>query len=432
MNPHAVIAIVIFVVTYGLILSNRVDKTVAALLGGSLMIVFHVVGEVEAYAYVDLSVIFLLVGMMIISHFLAESGLFGFAAVWIAQLVHGRPVPLLVLLALATGVLSALVDNVTTVVLIAPVTFLMADQLEISPVPFLLFEVMAANIGGTATLIGDPPNILIGSSAGLTFNQFLFHLGPPAAFCLLLLLILAAVTIHRYSQVSTDVRARIMDMNAARAITDRVLLIKSGSVLVVVLTCFMLHELIHVGPAPIALVGAGVLLLITRSDPVKAFQAVEWPTLFFFVGLFLTVAGLVSSGVIERMSQGVLHLTGTNLAINALAVLWFAGLSSAFVGAIPMVTALIPILNSLMPAIEAGSGADPQMVEYAMWWSLALGACMGANGTILGAAANIVVVEIARNNNRVIPFGRFMLVGMPIAVTTLVLCSGYVLVRYVW
>jgi Na+/H+ antiporter NhaD/arsenite permease-like protein len=431
MDYALVTSLIVFTLTYGLILSGRIDKAVAALCGGMAMIILHVVGEEEAFAHVDLSVIFLLTGMMIISNYLAESGFFGYAAVKFAQLGQGRPLAVLTLLCGVTGLLSALIDNVTTVVLIAPVTFLIAQQLEVRPIPFLIFEVLAANIGGAATLIGDPPNILIGSAGGFSFNDFVIHTGPVAVFCLALLVIVAVLYMGPRSRVSSDIRARVMEMKASRAIRDKTLLKKSGGVLIAVLLLFILHDLIHVGPAPIALAGAAILILITKSDPTDAFKAVEWPMLFFFVGLFVTVSGLAAAGVIDHAARTTLSLTGSSLTLASMVVLWFAGLTSAVVGAVPMVTALIPVLKGVIPGLVETTGADAQSVHHAMWWSLSLGACFGANGTIFGAACNIVVVEIARKNEQPIGFLRFMVAGAPIALITMGIASIYVLLRYV-
>ena len=433
MNSHVIISLVVFDTTNTLILSNRVNKSVAALLGGMAMILLHVVSEEVAYRSIDLSVIFLLIGMMIITHFLAESGFFGYVAIRVIQFANVRPVPVMILLCLVTGLLSALVDNVTTILLVAPVTFLMAEQAEIDPIPYLMFEVMAANIGGTATLIGDPPNILIGSRAGLTFNEFLIHVGPAAAVCLVVSVAVGALRIRRQPLLSADLRARILEMKAARAISDRRLLVKSAGVLLVVLALFVLHDVIHVGPAPIALAGAAVLLLLTRADPVKVFRIVEWPMLFFFIGLFVTVSGLVSSGVIDMTAKAALSLTSHDLLVTTLVILWLSAIGSAAVGAVPVVVALIPIVQNIIPEVQGNAtGTDPAIAAYALWWALSLGACLGGNGTVLGTACNIVAVEIARGNRREISPVHFMRIGVPIMGITLAISTVYILMRYLW
>ncbi|HOJ33235.1 MAG TPA: ArsB/NhaD family transporter [Candidatus Hydrogenedentes bacterium] len=428
---HLLLSVLIFLVTYVAILSNKVDKSIAAIIGGMAMILLHVVDEHTAYASIDLSVIFLLIGMMIITHFLAKSGFFGYVALRLVQVAEARPVPVMVVLCIVTGVLSALVDNVTTVLLIAPVTFLMAEQAEIDPIPFLIFEVMAANIGGTATLIGDPPNILIGSQAGLTFNEFIIHVTPPAALCLVASVAGGAWIVRRQPRLPADARAHLMEMKATGAISDWSLLVKSGTILIIVLTLFVFHDMLGLGPAPIALGGAAVLILLTREDSVGVFQVVEWPMLFFFIGLFVTISGLVSSGAMDLAAKTAIALTGNSLFVTTLVLLWFSAIASALVGAIPVVAALIPIVKNIIPDIQAHSASvNPQTVSYALWWALSLGACLGGNGTILGAACNIVAVEIARSNRRTItPLG-FMRVGLPVALVSLLISTVYIILRY--
>lgn len=430
MDLAALAAIVITLVTFVAIVSERIHKTIAALLGGTAMVILNIVHEEEAFESIDLGVVLLLTGMMVISHYLAKSGFFGYVAIRLAQTARGRPVPLLILLCTVTALLSALVDNVTTVVLIAPVTLLIADQLEINPAPFLLFEVMSANIGGTATLIGDPPNILIGSKAGLTFNQFLLNLGPAAALCMVCLLAAAYYVVSKSDPVSSDVRARVREMNAGRAIADRGLMVRSLAVLGIVLTVFLLHGVLDIGPAPVALAGAAVLMLLVRADVEEGFRAVEWPTLFFFVGLFMLVSGLVATGVVDQVAEASLSVTGHSLLLTAMVVLWFSGISAAFIGAIPIVTALIPVIQNIIPVMSEQNGYPEGTVAFALWWSLALGACLGGNGTMFGTAANVIVVEIAHKNRREIGYGKFMAYGMPLMLTTLVISSIYVILRY--
>lgn len=431
MDIQMSVAVGIFVVTYVVMLSEKVHKTVAALLGGSAMLLLRIVSEEDAFAAVDLSVIFLLTGMMIIVHFLAESGFFGFVAIRLAHVARGRPIPLLLLLCTVTAVLSALVDNVTTVLLIAPVTFLITEQLEVSPIPYLILEALASNIGGTATLIGDPPNIIIGSAADLSFNDFLFNLGPVVVVCLAALLLVAIFFIRGQAHVSSEVRARVMEMNASRAIRDRKLLLKTGCVLCAVFVLFLVHEVVHLKPATVALAGAAVILLLTRADPEDAFKAVEWPTLFFFVGLFIMVEGLRGTGVLDKLAELALSMTGNELAPTALVLLWFGAIAAALIGAVPLVTTLIPVVHNIVPVIAEHSAVDAELVGMALWWSLALGACLGGNGTMFGTAANLVVVQIARNNGREISFGRFMAYGLPVMLMTLAICTVYIFFRYI-
>jgi Na+/H+ antiporter NhaD/arsenite permease-like protein len=422
----AALAIIIFAVTFGVMVSGLMNKTVSALMGAVLMMVLQVVHEDAAYAAIDMKVILLLMGLMIICHYLAQSGFFAYVAIRMAQIAHGRPLPLMVLLCLVTAILSALVDNVTTVVLIAPVTFLIADRLEVTAVPYLILEVLAANIGGTATLIGDPPNILVASASGLSFNAFLFNLGPVAFLCLVALMAMAIWAIREERHVSTDVRARVMEMNAKAAITDGPLLCRSAIVATGVFVGFLFHGFLHIQPATVALAGAVILLILLRADPHEALQAVEWPTLFFFVGFFIMVAGLVAVGVPEALAQFTLSVSGGSLPVTVIMVLWLTALATALLGSIPVTTALIPVVDTLAPQLAAAGGpASP-----VLWWALALGACLGGNATLLGSAANIVVVDIAGRNNREISFLEFSRYGLPMTAISLIIASVYVLLRY--
>lgn len=431
MEVTTLIALIIFVATYAAVLSGKVHKTVAVLIGGCAMILLHVVSEEEAFASIDLSVIFLLIGMMIIVHFLAESGFFGFVAIRLAQLAKGKPVPLMLLLCSLTAALSAFVDNVTTVLLMAPVTFLLAERLEVSPIPYVLLEALASNVGGTATLIGDPPNILIGSAAGLSFNDFLINLAPIAIVCLGALLGMAVLVISKESYVSSDIRARVMEMDAAGAIRDRNLLKMSGSVLMIVLALFLVHGVLHIKPATIALAGGAALLLLTKTDPDEVYKTIEWSTLFFFIGLFLVVSGLAATGLLDHLARAILSLTNHQLFPTCMVVMWFAAATSAVLGCVPVVTALIPVMNSIIPSMIEHTGNSASTIESALWWSLALGACFGGNGTMFGTAANVVVVGIARHNRHDISFMQFLRYGVPVAVITLLMSSVYIAIRYI-
>jgi Na+/H+ antiporter NhaD/arsenite permease-like protein len=409
-----------------------VHKTVAALLGGMAMVLLGIVSEEVAFESIDLSVILLLTGMMIVTHYLAESGFFEYVAIRIVQISQGRPIPLVILLSTLTALLSALVDNVTTVLLIAPVTFLVCQQLEVRPMPYLIIQILASNEGGTATLIGDPPNILIGAKAGLTFNEFLFHLTPPVLVCHVVLMIIAAIVISRERFVPMDVRVRVREMDASRAIQNWSLMYKSSAVLGLVLLGFLLHGFLHVPPASIALTGAALIMVLARAKPDDSFKVVEWSTLFFFIGLFILVAGLVEVGVIQQAAELSLRVTGGDLFITSMVLLWLSAIAAMFVGAVPITATLIPMVQGMIPGIAENGSVSLQLVSYALWWSLALGVCLGSNGTILGGAANIVVVDIARKNGLEISFGRFMLFGIPYMIVTLVIASVYIMFRYIF
>ncbi len=432
MSLDAGIAIVIFAITLAGIITERVHKTVVVLCGGTAMILLGVVGQEKAFNYIDLGVIFLLTGMMIIVHFLAESGFFGYVAIRMAQIARGRPAPLTVLLCLVTGGLSALVDNVTTVLLIAPIIFLITDRLEVRPEPYLLLTIFSSNIGGAATLIGDPPNILIGSSSHLSFNAFIVHLAPVSAVAMVALAVFGVFTIRGEAFVSSDIRARIMELDAHSAIRDKRLLIKTLSVLGLVLIAFTLHDLLGTEPATVALAGAAVLLAVVKADPEKAFKTVEWPTLFFFIGLFLLVSGLAATGVLDGLARAGLRLSDGNLFLSAMMIMWFAAAASAFVGNVPITAALIPVVHTTIPELARATEYTDGAVSMALWWALALGACFGGNATVYASAANLVVLDIARKNRRPISFTGYLRFSLPITLGSLIIASLYVGLRYVW
>ncbi len=432
MSLAAGLAVVIFALTLAGIITERVHKTVVALCGGAAMIILGIVSQDQAFDHIDLGVIFLLAGMMIIVHFLAESGFFGYIAICMAQVARGRPGPLIILLCLVTGALCALVDNVTTVILIAPIVFLITDRLEVRPEPYLLITIFSANIGGAATLIGNPPNILIGSAAHLSYNAFLIHLAPVSVVSLAALAVFGFLTIRGEAFVSSDIRARIMELNARSAIRDTKLLVKTLSVLGTVLAIFLLHDLLGLEPATVALAGAAVLLLVVKADPEKAFRAVEWPTLFFFIGLFLLVSGLAAAGVLEGLAQAGLRLSAGSLLFTSMIILWFAAVASAFVGNVPITTALIPVVHTAIPELARATEHSEDAVSMALWWALALGACFGGNATVYASAANLVVLDIARKNRRHLSFAQFLRHSLPITLASLIIASIYVALRYVW
>ncbi len=431
MDMTAILASAIFLITFIGIVIERVHKTILVLLGGTFMVILGVVTQENAFAYIDLGVIFLLTGLMIIVHFLAESGFFGYVAIRIAQIARGRPIPLAILLCVATAGLSALVDNVTTVLLMAPIILLITDRLEVRAIPYLLLTVFASNFGGAATLIGDPPNILIGSASGLSFNAFLIHLAPPAFLAMTMLCGVAVLAIRRESFVPNDVRARIMQLNAAGAIRDKALMRKTLGVLGAVLVAFMLHDVLYLEPATVALAGAAILLVIVRADPEQAFKTVEWPTLFFFVGLFMMVAGLSAAGVLEGLARLGLGFTGDSLFLTSMLVLWFTAFAAACIGNVPITTALIPVVYTLIPEVAGSTEHSMEEVRMALWWSLALGACFGGNMTIYGSAANIVVTDIARANRQPVSFLGYFRASFPVTLAALAIASLYVAWRYI-
>ncbi len=335
-----VVGLVIFVIAYLLIITEKLPNTLTALLGGIFMVGFKVIGEEKAFEAIDMGVIFLLIGMMIIVHIISETGLFQWIAIKMAQFVKGEPFPLMLLLVLVTALFSAFLDNVTTILLIAPVSILLAEQLEIDAVPFLIAEAIASNIGGTATLIGDPPNILIGSAAKLTFNDFLVNLSPLVIINLIVIMITFKFMFGRKLKVSRDLKARIMDMDASRVLRDKRLLKQSMVVMTFVILGFLTHSFTEIGPSFIALGGAVILMIIAEKEPEEVLKTVEWKTLFFFVGLFIMVEAIVEIGVIKILADKALHLTKGDLKITSMLILWLSAIASSIVDNIPYAATL--------------------------------------------------------------------------------------------
>ena len=383
------------------------------------MILFVIPQDVAFHA-IDWNVIFLLAGMMIIANVLKETGLFQWIALQAVRFGKGDPFRVLITLSLITAIASSLLDNVTTVVLIAPVTLFVASTLRVSPLPFLIAEILASNIGGMATLIGDPPNILIGSAAGIDFVTFAANMGPISVIILLAFLGLARFLFKKELTVKDQSNVDIAALDASALITDPVLLRKSLIVTTGVIFGFLLHGALHLEPATIALTGATLLMLWSKTDPHHALRDIEWTTLFFFFGLFSTVEAIVEVGLIGVVADAALRLTGGSLPLTSMLLIWFSAIASGIVDNIPYTATMIPIVKSLGQVMPA----EP------LWWSLALGADLGGNLTLVGAAANVVVASLADKSGHPISFGRFLRYGVITTVMSLVLASGYVWLVY--
>lgn len=409
----------IFLLTYALIVSERIHRTISALLGGMAMILF-VVPQEKAFHAIDWNVIFLLTGMMIIANVLKETGLFQWIALQAVRSGKGDPFRVLVILSIITAVASAFLDNVTIVVLIAPVTLYIASSLRVSPVPFLIAEILASNIGGMATLVGDPPNILIGSAANIDFVTFIANLGPIAVIILLVFIGMSRFLFKKDLIVHDQTVASLSDIDASELISEPVLLRKSLIIMGGVVIGFLMHGALHLEPATIALTGATLLMLWSKTDPHNALREIEWTTLFFFFGLFIIVEALVEVGLIEIIADAALRLTGGDLSLTSLLLIWFSAIASGIVDNIPYTATMIPIVKSLAQVMPA----EP------LWWSLALGACLGGNLTIVGAAANVIVVSLAEKSGHPISFKHFLRYGVITTFMSLLLASGYVWLRY--
>ncbi|HSM38692.1 MAG TPA: ArsB/NhaD family transporter [Candidatus Limnocylindrales bacterium] len=422
MSEPVVLAIVIFVATYALIATERLDKTTAALAGGVAMILLGVVTQEQAFAHIDLNVIFLLAAMMVLAGIIRRTGVFGWMAVRAARVAAGDPYRLLVVLSLVTAVASAVLDNVTTVVLVGPVTLFVAAALGLNPMPLIISEIVASNIGGSATLIGDPPNILIGSAADLDFGAFLVHMLPLAAVVLVGYLLAARLIFRRYLHADADRRRELLALDEGRMIEDPRLLRRSMLVLGLTMIGFVLHGPLNYEPATVALAGAVVLMIVAQQDPREVFHEVEWPTLFFFIGLFMVVAGMIEVGVIEALAEAVSTLTGGALAATSILLLWMSAFVSAIIDNIPYAATMTPLVDVLNST--HGHTGD------ALWWSLAIGTDYGGNATVIGASANVILIAMADREGHRISFMAYLRYGLPITIGTMLVASAYVWLRY--
>jgi Na+/H+ antiporter NhaD/arsenite permease-like protein len=411
----------IFVVAYGLIAFEVADRTLIALLAGLLVIALGIIDQHAAFAAIDLNVIFLLAGMMVIAATLAQTGVFEWLAVRSVRLSRGDPLRLLLILCVVTALLSAFLDNVTTVVLVTPITLSIARRLGVSPMPYLVSQILASNIGGTATLIGDPPNILIGSAARLDFVDFALNLAPVTIVVFAAFLVIMRFVFRGALQVPDERREAALEMTEARTITDPALLARALVVVGLTMVGFVAHTAIGVEAATVALLGATVIMLVGRLDPHKMLAQIEWSTLFFFVGLFVLVEAVVHVGIIGSVADSLAQATGGHAGVATIALLWFSAVASALVDNIPYTAAVIPVVDQL---IDGGMPARP------LWWSLALGACLGGNLTLVGASANVVVANMAARAGYPIRFFEFFRLGAVVVVVSLAISSVYVWLRY--
>ncbi len=432
LNPQW-FAAVVFILTYVVIMTERINRAIVALTAAGVMIFGGVLTQEAALRGVDFNTLGLLTGMMVIVAITSKSGVFQYLAIWSAKRVNGRPWGILVMLTVVTALLSALLDNVTTVLLIAPVTLLITEELDVPPYPFLFSEILASNIGGTATLIGDPPNIMIGSAVHLTFNDFLLNLAPIVPLILLGSMVPIYLIWGRKLHASDENRQRVMDFEESKAITDPRLLRQALLVLGLVITGFVLAHHIGQEPASIAMFGAAILLLLTNigkkaEDQTHhvhtAFTQVEWVTLFFFMGLFVVVHAVDSTGLLKLLAEEVISITGGTPHTTAVMILWVSALASAVVDNIPFVATMIPLIKSM----AATFGGHEELLP--LWWSLALGACLGGNGTLVGASANLVVAGFAERAGHPIRFVPFMLMAFPMMIFSIVISTAYLYLRY--
>lgn len=427
MDSAAWIALAIFVVVYVFIVSEKIHRTVIALAGAMLMIVCGILTQEQAIHHVDFNTIGLLAGMMIVVSITGETGLFNYLAVWSAKKVKAHPLKLLLVLSFLTAICSAFLDNVTTVLLTVPLTFSITAQLKVPVKPFLVAQILSSNIGGTATLIGDPPNIMIGSAVPeMDFMAFLTNL---SGVCIVIFIITMAILllIYRKQLVTTpELQAQVMAMDEKKEIKKPRLLKKCLFVLALIIVTFTMHAQLHLESATVAMSGACLLMLIsvaTRENEIaRVLSRIEWLAIFFFAGLFILVGGLVETGVIKMMAQEVLAFTAGDLTSTTMLILWLSAIASAFVDNIPFVATLIPMIKDM--------GAMGMTNLEPLWWALSLGACLGGNGTLIGASANVVVASMAAIHGEKISFGKYFLVAFPIMLISIAVSTIYLYLFY--
>lgn len=419
------IAVATFLIALAIIASEKLHRTNVALLGAAIVVLF--VGDFsqeQAIESVDFNTIGLLVGMMILVYLTQQTGVYDYVAIRAGQLSGGRSFAVTMSLATITAILSAFLDNLTTILLIAPITFLLADALDIDAVPLLIIEVIASNIGGTATLIGDPPNIIIAGATGLSFNAFIVNLAPIVIVAFAVAMPLLYLVFRRRLHVEERNRRAVMELDALASIRDSAELRRTGPVLALTILAFFAHQALHVEPATVALAGASIGLLVTRVDLDKALSGIEWTTLFFFIGLFVMVGALEETGAIGHIADAVKDLTGGERSAELIGIVWVAALGSAIVDNIPFTTAMIPVVQELQQ--DAGATGDD-----AYWWALALGACFGGNATLIAAAANVAAAGMAERAGTPIGFMTFLRIGLPVTILSIALATAYVAIRYI-
>lgn len=419
MGFEQLFAIAVFVVAMVLIMSEKVHRTVVALSGAMLLIIFHVMDFDTAIGHIDYNTLGVLFGMMLFVAVVRQSGLFEFLAIKTAKIAKGDPWRIMLLFALLTAVLSAFLDNVTTVLLIGPMTLTICEILEIDPIPFFYIEIMSSNIGGTATLIGDPPNIMLGSAAGYTFADFIAYDAPVVLVIMAALIVSFYVMFGRKMSVSAEKESEVMELEPA--FEDVHLMKLSVGILMLVVVGFMVHGQLGIESSVVAITAAALILLLSRSDVTKALHGVEWTTLAFFAGLFIIVGGMVETGTISALANGLIDVTGGNVFLTMIVLVFASAVVSSFLDNIPFVATMIPILLAM-----EGTGMD----VTPLWWAVSLGACLGGNGTLIGASANVVLSDISAKHGHAITFMQYLKIGFPMMVMSVAIAAIYLVMRF--
>ena len=418
---NEILSVLIFLAVMAAIMMEKVHRSVVAMAGAVLLLMFHILTIETAIAYVDINTIGVLVGMMLFVAVVKNSGLFEYVAIKSAKLTKGHPMAIMAVFALITAVLSAFLDNVTTVLLVGPMTIAITLILEVNPVPFLLTQILASNIGGTATLIGDPPNIMIGSAANLGFTDFMLNTGTVVIPILALVIFISYILYRKQIHVSEENMKEVMKLNENKAIKDKALLVKSIIMMVVVVLGFVFHDALGMESATISLFAAVVMMLIGKQDAEDIILGVEWSTILFFIGLFVVVGGMESTGVIDSLAHMLIDFTSGNMALTIIIILWVSAIVSAFLDNIPFVATLIPLIITMG---KTGIDITP------LWWALSLGACLGGNGSLIGASANVVLSGIASKNGHTISFINYLKFGFPMMIITVFISMLYLLLRF--
>ncbi|MFX3634879.1 MAG: ArsB/NhaD family transporter [Candidatus Pristimantibacillus sp.] len=428
-NPatwQIVTAVIVFLVTYGIIITDKINRAVIAIFGAVVMIVLGILDMKLAFSeHIEWGTIFLLIGMMLLVGITNKTGIFQYAAIKAAQTAKGDPIKILIILSVLTGFGSAFLDNVTTVLLMVPITFSITRILKVNPVPYLISEIIACNIGGTATLIGDPPNIMIGSAnEHLSFNDFLINLAPVIIVIMAVTIALLVWIYRKQLIVTAEEKAELMKLSADECIKDRKLMKKSVLILLLTIIGFALQSVIHIDAAAVALGGATLLMLIglKRDEAEAAFDLVEWETIFFFIGLFMLVGGLIETNIINKLAAFTLQITSGDMTSTSMLILWVSGIASATIDNIPFVATMIPLIQDLGAEMNI---TNPEQLNP-LWWSLSLGACLGGNGTLIGASANVVVAGLAMREGKGFSYMDFLKIGAPLTLVSLVISTIYI------
>jgi Na+/H+ antiporter NhaD/arsenite permease-like protein len=421
-TPAMILSSIIFILAYALIVSEKIDRVIIALGGGVVMALVQLLDHDNPFETVDLNTLMLLISMMVIVMITQKTGVFQYMAIKVVKLAKGEPWKILVYLSVITAVASACLDNVTTILLILPITLDVTRQLKLKPVPFIISQIFASNIGGTATLIGDPPNIMIGAQVGLSFMDFIINVAPIIPVILVVTIAYFLFVYKKYLHASQEDKDAIMKLNDKEAITDHKLLKKCLFVLAITIIGFTLHGVLHIQSSIIAMTGAVILMLISKVSTEHVLKEVEWKTIFFFLGLFMLVGGLERAGVLEFLAETIVHATGDNMLLLGLSILWVSAIASAFVDNIPFTATMIPLIKSV--------GELTGMAVTPLWWALSLGACLGGNGTIIGASANVVASGMAEEAGHKITFAEYFKVCFPIMLVTIVASTVYLVLRF--